>query len=60
MRAFYDLLSATDPEVFATLAGEENRHDVTHVRCGHRDLIGKPVQRGAQTADDMRHFSRWR
>ncbi|EKO40775.1 MAG: glycine/serine hydroxymethyltransferase [Solidesulfovibrio magneticus str. Maddingley MBC34] len=25
MRAFYDLLSATDPEVFATLAGEENR-----------------------------------
>jgi glycine hydroxymethyltransferase len=25
MRAFHDLLSATDPEVFATLAGEENR-----------------------------------
>ena len=25
MRAFYDLLAATDPEVFATLAGEENR-----------------------------------
>ena len=25
MRAFYDLLSTTDPEVFATLAGEENR-----------------------------------
>jgi glycine hydroxymethyltransferase len=25
MRAFYDLLAAADPEVFATLAGEENR-----------------------------------
>lgn len=25
MRAFFDLLAATDPEVFATLAGEENR-----------------------------------